>query len=87
MELSLKLSMLLALVSSQMKQALLQLNINNDYLKKSDEEFVFILSRHANKVDPIIQFPFDHSQTYFGYSHMSLCLFRGLYRENNVFTS
>ena len=44
MELSLKLSMLLALVSIQRKQTLLQL--------KSDEEFVFILSRHVKQSRP-----------------------------------
>ena len=49
MELSLKLFMLLALVSIQRKQTLLQLNIHNEYLKKSDEEFVFILSKHVKK--------------------------------------
>ena len=52
MELSLKLSKLLALVSIQRKQTLLQLNINNEYLKKSDEEFVFILSRHVKQSRP-----------------------------------
>ena len=54
MELSLKLSMLLALASIQRKQTLLQRNINNEYLKKSHEEFVFILGMLSNKVDPII---------------------------------
>ena len=57
MELSLKLSMLLALVSIQRKQTLLQLNINNEYLKKSDEEFVFILSRHVKKCRPNYSIP------------------------------
>ena len=52
MELSLKLSMLLALVSIQEKQTLLQLNINNQYLKKSDEEVVFILSRYVKQSRP-----------------------------------
>ena len=54
MELSLKLSMLLALVSIQRKQTLLLLNIKNEYLKKSDEEFVFILSRPNYSVPPVI---------------------------------
>ena len=51
MELSLKLSMLLALVSIQRKQTLLhiELNINNEYSKKSDDEFKFILSRHVKQ--------------------------------------
>ena len=57
MELSLKLSMLLALVSIQRKQTLLQLNINNEYLKKSDEEFVFILSRHVKQSRPNYSIP------------------------------
>ena len=52
MELSLKLSMLLALVRIQRKQTLLLLNIKNEYLKKSDEEFVFILSRHVKQSRP-----------------------------------
>ena len=51
MELSLKLSMLLALVSIQRKQTLLhiELNINNEYSKKSDDEFKFILRRHVKQ--------------------------------------
>ena len=57
MELSLKLSMLLALVSFQRKQTLLQLNINNEYLKKSDEEFLFILSRHVKQSRPNYSIP------------------------------
>ncbi|XP_029181542.2 uncharacterized protein LOC114949304 [Acropora millepora] len=57
MELSLKLSMLLALVSIQRKKTLLQLNINNEYLKKSDEEFVFILSRHVKQSRPNYSIP------------------------------
>ena len=57
MELSLKLSMFLALVSIQRKQTLLQLNINNEYLKKSDEEFVFILSRHVKQSRPNYSIP------------------------------
>ena len=52
MELRLKLSMLLALVRIQRKQTLLLLNIKNEYLKKSDEEFVFILSRHVKQSRP-----------------------------------
>ena len=54
MELSLELFMLLALVSIQRRQTLLQLNI---YLKKSDEEFVFILSRHVKKSRPNYSIP------------------------------
>ena len=57
MELSLKLSKLLALVSIQRKQTLLQLNINSEYLKKSDEEFVFILSRHVKQSLPNYSIP------------------------------
>ena len=57
MELSLKLSMLLALVSIQRKQTLSQLNINNEYLKKSDEEFVFILNRHVKQSRPNYSIP------------------------------
>ena len=57
MELSLRLSMLLALVSIQRKQTLLQLNINNEYLKKSAEEFVFILSRHVKQSRPNYSVP------------------------------
>ena len=54
MELSLELFMLLALVSIQRRQTLLQLNI---YLKKSDEEFVFILSRHVKQSRPNYSVP------------------------------
>ena len=43
--------MLLTLVSIQRKQTLLhiELNINNEYSKKSDDKFKFILSRHVKQ--------------------------------------
>ena len=57
MELSLKLSMLLALFSIQKKQTLLQLNISNEHLKKPDEEFVFILGRYVKQSRPNYSIP------------------------------
>lgn len=51
-QISLKLVMLLALVSIQRKQTLLQLNINTEFMKKSKNEFVFILSKHVKQSRP-----------------------------------
>jgi hypothetical protein len=50
-ELSLKLAMLLALVSIQRKQTLLQLNIHQQFMKKS-HEFLFILGKHVKQSRP-----------------------------------
>ena len=51
-ELSLKLAMLLALVSIQRKQTLLQLNIHQKFMKKSHDEFMFILGKHVEQSRP-----------------------------------
>ena len=55
-EISRKLVMLLALVSIQRKQTLVHLNINNNYMVKSDNQFVFIVDVHGNRADRIIQY-------------------------------
>ena len=44
--------MLLALVTTQRKQTLLQLDISSEYLKKSKEECIFILSKHVKQSRP-----------------------------------
>ena len=51
-ELIYKLAMLLALVTTQRKQTLLQLDISSEYLKKSKEECIFILSKHVKQSRP-----------------------------------
>lgn len=51
-ELSLKVSMLLALVTIQRKQTLLQLSIADECLKTTQSEFVFILSGHVKQSRP-----------------------------------
>ena len=51
-EITLKLAMLLALASIQRKQTLLQLNISHECLKKSNDEFVFVLSKHVKQSRP-----------------------------------
>lgn len=51
-ELSLKLAMLLALVSIQRKQTLLQLKVSKNCLKKSKDEFVFVLEGHVKQSRP-----------------------------------
>ena len=52
---SLKLSMLLALVTIQRKQKLLQLYLDKECLKKSQSEFVFILNGHVKQSRPNYQ--------------------------------
>ena len=51
-ELTYKLAMLLALVTIQRKQTLLQLDISSEYLKKSKDEYTFILSKHVKQSRP-----------------------------------
>ena len=51
-ELTSKLPMLLALVTVQRKQTLLQLDIRSEYLKKSKDEYIFILSKHVKQCRP-----------------------------------
>lgn len=51
-ELTLKLAALLALVTIQRKQTLLQLDISSEYLKKSKDEYIFILSKHVKQSRP-----------------------------------
>ena len=51
-ELTCKLAMLLALVTIQRKQTLLQLDISSEYLKKSKDEYIFILSKHVKQSRP-----------------------------------
>ena len=51
-ELSFKLAMLLALVTIQRKQTLLNLDINAEYMKKSSDEYLFILSKHVKQSRP-----------------------------------
>ena len=56
-ELTHKLVMLLALVSIQRKQTLLHLNINHNYLVKSDNQFVFIVDGHVKQSRPNYSIP------------------------------
>ena len=56
-ELTYKLAMLLALVTIQRKQTLLQLDIGNEYLKKSKDEYIFILSKHVKQSRPSYPVP------------------------------
>ena len=51
-ELTYKLATLLALVTIQRKQTLLQLDISNEYLKKSRDEYIFVLSKHVKQSRP-----------------------------------
>ncbi|KAK2548065.1 hypothetical protein P5673_031834 [Acropora cervicornis] len=51
-ELTCKLAMLLALVTIQRKRTLLQLDISREYLKKSKDECIFILSKHVKQSRP-----------------------------------
>lgn len=51
-ELTYKLATLLALVTIQRKQTLLQLDISNEYLKKSNDEYIFILNKHVKQSRP-----------------------------------
>lgn len=51
-ELSLKVSMLLALVTIQRKQTLLQLSIEDECLKTTQSEFVFIISGNVKQSRP-----------------------------------
>ena len=56
-ELTLKLAMLLALVTIQRKQTLLQLSIEEECLKKSQNEFLFILNKHVKQSRPNYSVP------------------------------
>ena len=49
--------MLLALVSIQRKQTLLHLNINHNYMVKSDNQFVFIVDGHVKQSRPNYSIP------------------------------
>ena len=49
--------MLLALVSIQRKQTLVHLNINNNYMVKSDNQFVFIVDGHVKQSRPNYSVP------------------------------
>ena len=51
-ELTHKLATLLALVTIQRKQTLLQLDISDEYLKKSSNEYVFVLCKHVKQSRP-----------------------------------
>lgn len=51
-ELTLKLATLLALVTIQRKQTLLQLDISDEYLKKSTDEYIFVLGKHVKQSRP-----------------------------------
>ena len=56
-EITLKLAMLLALVSIQRKQTLLHLNVNSQYMVKSHDAFVFTLSKHVKQSRPNYSVP------------------------------
>ena len=56
-EISHKLVMLLALVSIQPKQTLVHLNINNNYMVKSDNQFVFVVDGHVKQSQPNYSVP------------------------------
>lgn len=47
-----KLATLLAVVTIQRKQTLLQLDISDEYLKKSSNEYVFVLCKHVKQRRP-----------------------------------
>ena len=51
-ELTYKLATLLALVTIQRKQTLLQLDISDACLKKSKDEYIFVLSKHVKQSRP-----------------------------------
>ena len=56
-EISHKLVMLLALVSIQRKQTLVHLNINNNYMVKPDNQFVFVIDGHVKHSPPNYSVP------------------------------
>ena len=49
--------MLLALVSIQQKQTLVHLNINNNYMVKSNIQFVFVVDGHVKQSRPNYSVP------------------------------
>ena len=55
-EITHKLATVLALVTIQRKQTLLQLDISDEYFKKSSNEYLFVLCKQANRVGPITLF-------------------------------